>query len=248
MAKPEVLNKALPGNIKGAQVDDDLQAQVFEVGAVGDIYYDLAYGSTANLAAAAEDAALMSNAVKLRLLDGSAGGNVQRAIDMTVKDMFGDVQVVNGRSWGGAAGLKVLLPADADQGAYQDGFDALLGQVGEALASDLENDAQAVFGDIPAGTSGLAIRDAMIANYVEQALSGGYFTNAGDDAFKFMDPNGRGPVLDASGQPLLFSRDQVLAAQATAGTVPAQGVSQTDLDVGQAATLDADGNYVLSGN
>lgn len=216
MAAPETLNKALPGDIKPAQVDDDIQAMVFDTGQVGDIYYDLAFGATENVNAAVQDMALMSNSVKLRLLDGSAGGNVQRAIDMTVQDMFGDVQPVTGSSGGGKSGIKALLPKTADVQAYQTGFDALLGQVGDALASDLERD----MGDVPADGAQRAIANAAVANYVEQALAGGYFTNAGD-GFKFMDPNGRGPVLDAAGEPLIFSTDQVLAATATAGAVPA---------------------------
>jgi len=222
MAPPEMLNKSLPGNIKGSEVDNTLQAQVFDTDGIGEVYYDLAYGSQANVAQAAEDTAIMTNSVKLRLLDGSAGGNIQRAIDMTVKDMFGDVKVVTGGSSGGSAGMKVLLPADADQGVYQQGFDALLGQVGESLARDLERDADSVFGPIPPGTAGQAILDTQIANYVEQALANGYFSNSGgEEVFKFMDPNGRGPIEDASGQPLMFTREQVLAAQATAGAVPA---------------------------
>lgn len=216
MAPPETLNKSLPGDIKPAEIDDDLNAMVFDVGQVGDIYYDLGFGSVENVSQAAQDMALMSNSVKLRLLDGSAGGNVQRAIEMTVTDMFGDVKPVTGSASGGRAGLKVLLPGDADTGAYQTGFDALLGQVGDALASDLTRD----MGEVPADGAQRAIADAAVANYVEQALSAGYFTNAGD-GFKFMDPNGRGPVLDAAGEPLIFTREQVLAATSTAGAVPA---------------------------
>ena len=239
LAKPETLNKALPGSIKPAQVDDEIQAQLFDTGQIGDIYYDMTYGTTANVNAAVADAALMANSVKLRLLDGSSGGNLQRAIDLTVTDMFGEVKVVNGKSWGGAAGVKALLPKDADQNTYQQGFDALMGQVGAALADDLSADAGTIFGPVPGGTPGQAIQDAMIANYVEQALSSGYFTNAGDDAFKFIDPNGRGPVMDAAGEPLLFTRDQVLAATAaaTAGQEagrPTQNLNQPGMGAGWA--------------
>lgn len=243
-AAPETLNRALPGDIKPAEIDDEIQAQLFDVGGIGDVYYDMAFGSIENVNTATQDMALMSNSVKLRLLDGSAGGNLQRAIDLTVQDMFGDVQVVTGPTWGGRAGMKTLLPKDADQGAYQAGFDALLGQVGEALAADLRND----MGAPPDDGTQAAIADTAIANYVEQALAGGYFTNAGDDAFKFIDPNGRGPVLDAGGEPLLFTREQVLAATATTGAVAAQPIAdrQTELDVGAPMTVDADGNFVRS--
>ncbi len=160
MADPETLNKTLPGDIKSAQIDDELQAQIFDVGGIGDIYYDLAYGSIENATTAAADMALMANSVKLRLLDGSAGGNVQRAIDMTVADMFGNVQVISGKSWGSAAGLKALLPSDADVSAYQTGFDALLGQVGDAMARDMQRD----IGDIPGGGAQQAISERMVAN------------------------------------------------------------------------------------
>lgn len=229
MAAPETLNKTLPGDIKAAQIDDDLQAMVFDTGQVGDIYYDLGFGSIENVNAAAQDMALMSNSVKLRLLDGSAGGNVQRAIEMTVSDMFGDVQPVSGTSGGGKSGIKALLPKDADVGSYQSGFDALLGQVGDALAADLERD----MGEVPTDGAQRAIATSAVANYVEQALSGGYFTNAGD-GFKFMDPNGRGPVLDAAGEPLIFSTDQVLAATATAGAIPAGMVRNPATEAGAA--------------
>lgn len=244
-ATPETLNRTLPGEIKPAEIDDEIKSRVFDAGQIGDIYYDLAFGSTENVNTALQDFAVMSNSVKLRLLDGSAGGNLDRAVEMTIQDMFGDVQVVNGTSWGGRAGMKVLLPKDEDQQAYQTGFDALLGQVGEAIAEGLRND----LGAAPIDGTQQAIADAAVANYVEQALAGGYFTNAGDDVFKFIDPNGRGAVEDAGGEPLLFTREQVLAATATVGAVVPQPTDQqNDLDVGPAMEVDEDGNFVLSGN
>ena len=229
MVDPETLNKPLPGNINTTQVDNDLQVALFDTGEIGDIYYDMTFGSIENVNAATQDMALMSNSVKLRLLDGSSGGNIDRAIEMTVQDMFGDVQPVTGSASGGKSGLKVLLPKDADVGAYQAGFDALLGQVGDALASDLQRD----MGEVPTDGAQRSIADSAVANYVEQALSGGYFTNAGD-GFKFMDPNGRGPVLDAAGEPLIFSSEQVLAATATAGAVPAGMVRNPVSEAGAA--------------
>jgi hypothetical protein len=211
MVKPEDINKKLPGNVTTAQVDDEIQAQIFDEGQIGNIAYDLTYGATSNLQDAMQDTAVISNSVKLRLLDGSAS-NVQDAIDMTVRDMFGDVEVVTGSSAGGRAGMQVLLPTGTDRNQYQGGFDALLGEVGEALAADLEND----LGDVPADGGQRAIADAAVANYVEQTLAAGYFTNAGDGRYKFIDPNGRGAVLGPDGEPLTFSAQQVIMAGAEA--------------------------------
>lgn len=213
MVDGTALNKQLPGNVTPAQIDDDIQSQLFDSGQIGDIAYDLTYGSASNLNDAIADTALITNSVKLRMLDGSAGGNLQTAIDMTVKDMFGDVEVVNGRSWGGQAGMKVLLPTGTDQGTFQAGFDSLLGEVGEALAADLESD----LGDVPADNAQRAIAEAGVANYVEQTLAAGYFTNAGEGLFKFIDPNGRGAVMGRDGQPLTFTQQEVLAASAETG-------------------------------
>lgn len=227
--------KALPGDVKPAQVDNEIAAQVFDDGQIGDVAYDLTYGATSNLNDAIQDRAVMANSVKLRLLDGSAS-NLQDAIDQTVKDMFGDVEVVTGASYGGKAGMKVLLPTGTDANTYQAGFDSLLGEVGEALAADLEQD----LGTVSADNAQRAIAQSAVANYVEQTLSGGYFTNAGDGVFKFIDPNGRGAVLGRDGQPLTFTAAQVSAAGADADT------PMVDPEVGASWSVDADGNYVLS--
>jgi len=205
------------GDITDAQINQEIQSAVFDTGQIGDVAYDLTYGAGQNFNDAITDTSLMTNSVKMRLMDGTAGGNLQRAIDMTVKDVFGDVQVVTGSSSGGKAGMKLLLPKDAEVATYQAGFDALLGEVGEKLAIDLERDA----GDAPTEGSQAAIADAAISNYVEQTLSSGYFTGAGDGLFKFMDPNAGAPVENQAGEPLTFTLDEVLAAGATSATLAA---------------------------
>jgi hypothetical protein len=220
MASPEVLGKPLPGDMKSNQVEEIVADRVFDLNQIGDVYFDLTYGSVSNFEQAQSAQALMNNSVKLRLLDGSAGGNVQTAIDMTVRDMFGDVKVVTGKSWGGGAGIKVTLPTDADEGMYRSGFDSLLGRVGEAMAADIRRDGQV--GQAPTDGAQQAILAAGVANYVGQALANGYFANAGDGVFKFIDPNWGTAVLDETGQPLIFTRDEVLAAgaDAAAGSAP----------------------------
>lgn len=202
------------GDITSTQISTEIEAKLFDTGQIGDIAYDLTYGEASNFNDMTTDLALITNSVKLRLMDGSAGGSVERAIDMTVKDVFGDVQVVNGSMSGGKAGLKALLPTDADTRRYQAGFDALLGQVGEAQAMDLERDVDSALGPVEAGTAGQAIRDAQVANMVEQTLSAGYFTNAGDSVFKFIDPNSGSAVVNSAGEPITFTTDEVLAAGA----------------------------------
>jgi hypothetical protein len=53
-------------------------------------------GSTDNFQRVTEDSTLIARDVRLHLLDGTAGGNLQKAIELTTKDMYGDVQVVTG--------------------------------------------------------------------------------------------------------------------------------------------------------
>jgi len=66
--------------------------------------------------------------------------------------------------------------------------------------------------------SEMAIATAGRDQYIAQVLEEGYFTNAGDEQFVFIDPYTQAFVPSPEGGPMLFSRDEVLqtgmAAQA----------------------------------
>jgi hypothetical protein len=56
----------------------------------------------------------------------------------------------------------------------------------------------------------MAIATAGRDQYIAQVLEEGYFTNAGDDQFVFIEPYTQAFVPSPEGGPMLFSRDEVL--------------------------------------
>jgi hypothetical protein len=69
-----------------------------------------------------------------------------------------------------------------------------------------------------------AVLEATTANYAEQVLAEGYFRNSGD-GFVFIDPFVGGAIADQSGNPMVFTMPEVLAAR-PAPTSPAPMTDQ----------------------
>jgi hypothetical protein len=115
---------------------------------------------------------------------------------------------VTGRPWGGGAGIKITLPADADEQPYRQGFNALLATVDQAFTSYL----QPGMAGAPTGNSMASVMQGSMDEYRQEVLAEGFFTNAGDDAYVFLNPMTGTYVADESGEPLTFTADEVIEA------------------------------------
>lgn len=204
--------KDFPGKIpeSDANIGQRISEKLLDDNQIGDVVYGLSDGTADNYQRLADDGALMTNAVKLRLLDGSAS-SLEQAIDMTARDMWGDVEVVTGKSYGGGAGVKVLMPKGEDKTVMLDGFNALLPTIGDAIMADLTPSMASTVNTAGEAAIMSTARDLRVSTI----LSEGYFTAQGNDAYVFIDSMTGQPVPDPSGDgPLTFSRDAVLDASA----------------------------------
>jgi hypothetical protein len=210
MIDPEKLAGVMPNGITGTQINATIQDRIFDEGQIGDVIYGIHAGSTDNFQRVLADSTLIERDVKMHLLDGSAGGDLNRAVDLAVKDMFGDVQVV------AAAGVRVTLPAADDPRPMRDGFAGLRPRVADALKTDMHNGMVQLLGEDTdiAATGMQGIVSMGIDNAVGRVLDEGYFINAGGDQFQFFNTFTGTVIGNADGTPLLFKRSDVLAAGA----------------------------------
>lgn len=203
----------LAGDLNGttsAMINETIQDQIFNDGMIGDVIYGVRNGSIDNFSRMMADATLIERDVRLRLIDGSAGGNVQEAVRLTIKDMYGDVAVVAER------GVKVTLPKDIDPEPMRRGFKGLMPSVEEALRTDMRNGMIMILGqDVDPRATGMSeIIKAGVDNAVDQIMSSGYFINAGAERYQFFNTFTGTVIASERGDPLLFSRADVLAAGA----------------------------------
>lgn len=214
MIDPEKLAGAMPGGITPAQINGAIQDQIFAEGAIGDVIYGVSSGSIDNFQRVLADSTLIERDVKLHLLDGSAGGDLNKAVDLAIKDMFGDLEVVTG------AGMRITVPAGTDPEPLRRGFTGLRSQVADALRRDMRNGMVQIAGtDTAIRETGMADVISMgIDNAVGQVLDEGYFINAGGDQFQFFNPFTGTVIGTPEGEPLLFSRSDVIAAGAMVPT------------------------------
>lgn len=202
----------LPDNIRSVDIDASINRLVLDDGQLGDIMYLLSDGTAENFQRAEDDLKLFKNAVHLRLADGTAM-TADDAVRMTMKDMWGDVRAITGRGLGDQAAVKITLPVGEDPGPMRRGFDALLAQVGDALSASMTP-----------GLTGASTNDSMAAilatsrdNYVTDATDTGYFANFGRGEYAYVDPRTGAYVPDENGDPLTFTKQEVIfAGQAAA--------------------------------
>lgn len=208
MIDPEKLAGALPGGITPSQINSTIQDRIFQEGEIGDVLYGLTGGGVDNLERIRADSTLIERDVRLHLIDGSAGGDLNKAIDLTVKDMYGEVQVVRGNS------VKVAIPKGEDPEAYTKGFTGLRSTVADAMRADMRNGMLQILGEeVKIEASGMAgVVKMGVDNAVSQVLAEGYFINAGGTDFQFFNPFTGTVVGKSDGTPLLFSKSDVLAA------------------------------------
>lgn len=189
------------------KLKQQIQEQIFDEGEIGDVFYGLTDGTAENIAYATNDSELFLKSVQLRLATGQAS-DASEAIKQTALDRFGDVQVVTGKAYGGGAGARVTLPKGEDAKPYRMGFNGLLPDVGEAFMNYLTPEIAGM---------GLTKTELFMATagrdyYVSQVLEEGYFSNAGDNGFVFINPYTSGAIPGADGKPLVFTREQVMSA------------------------------------
>lgn len=189
----------------------DIQSAIagaIEENTIADVMYGITDGTATNMQRIGTDMALIESAVRLRLIDGSAT-TPDQAVDMTIRDMFGDVRVVRDRN------VKITLPSNEDARPMLDGFNALLGEVGSALHAQMTP----ALAGVATSNGEAQVLGAARDMYVEQALADGYFTNAGPGSFVYVDPATGAYVPAADGTPLIFSAEDVLQAGAVAGAL-----------------------------
>lgn len=203
----------LAGDLNGvtsAQISETIQDQIFNENMIGDAIYGVQDGSIDNFARMMADATLIERDVRLRLIDGSANGNVQEAVRLTIKDMYGDMRVMRGRN------TKVALPADIAPEPMQRGFTGLMPAVETALRTDMRNGMIMILGDDvdPRRTGMSEIIKNGVDNAVNQIMAEGYFINAPGEQYQFFNPYTGSVIASQDGKPVLFSRADVLAAGA----------------------------------
>lgn len=198
----------LPGEIdfSPTEISTRVQEKLLDENQVGDVVYGITDGTAENFATLERDTVLIERAVEMALRTGEAS-NLEQAIDQVSRDMYGDIRVVTGKSWGGGAGLKITLPAGEDEAPYRDGFNALMLSVGDALEAHLTPG----IADAATSDSSAAILVRARDRYVNEAMSEGYFTNSGD-GYVFIDPKTGAYVPTPDGSPLFFTQQQVLEA------------------------------------
>lgn len=202
----------LPG--KPAHTQDEIkqavQQRLFDNNGIASLSYGLSDGSAKNYDRAAQDGTLLVRDVTLRLMDGSAGGNLDTAVDLAKNDLFGkNIKAAVGSGQG--AGFRVTVDQSVDQQQLASGFTGLLGKVQAAIVAS--TDPLVRMGDVATGSRAvtLAVRD----NYVRNALAEGYFANYGEGNFTFVEPRTGQAIPGADGKPLTFTLDDVRASAAS---------------------------------
>jgi len=133
----------LPGKApyKTDDINQQIQSDIMDAGQLGDVYYGLSDGSTANLLAAQRDAKLLGNAVELRVRSGES---LPEAVAGAAKDLYGDVKPVEGDS---RVNAHILVPSTADEGKVLDGLHSVMPDVKSALESQFKAPSAAPSGD-----------------------------------------------------------------------------------------------------
>lgn len=206
MVDPEKLPVEMPQGQKPADIKLAIANQLFQPGGVAATLYRTNQGTAKNFDRATLDGTLLTRGVTLHLLDGSAGGDLNKAIDMTSKELFGDMKVEQGQNY------QVAVPTSVDRNVLATGFNALLPTVEDAIKKQTN---QFIVTANPANGQ-RAVVSASIDNLSRNLGSGenGHFANSGEGSFAFYLPDGT-EVHGADGKPMLFTVDDVKSAAAS---------------------------------
>jgi hypothetical protein len=220
MVDPADMKSKLPGGVTDGQIETAIGELVFDENEIGDVIHNISNGESESIYNAGLDGTLILKAAKLRLVDGSAS-SADEAVRKVMRDMYGDVRVVTGKSWGGAAGVKIVLPKDEPAEPLYQGFNALLPQVADAVAADLTAGANP---DMDKTAASIFVQGR--TNRVSTVLDEGYFTGDERNGFRFIDPKTGQAIPDENGEDLVFTYQAVL--QAGASRAAAQRQADTE--------------------
>ncbi|TCL70653.1 hypothetical protein [Rhizobium sp. BK251] len=162
----------MSGDVKPADIDDQLYSSVWAPGAIGDASYGVAYGDTASLERAQRGGELMKKAVQLRV---SQGQDLETAVAGASKDLFGDMKVYDG-SYGVNANLPV--PSDTDEDTLYSGLNSAKTSFKAALELQRQRVIDGSKADVADG--GRAIIDQSTQNRIDDILENGVFVVSGD--------------------------------------------------------------------
>jgi GH24 family phage-related lysozyme (muramidase) len=211
-------------------MEDQATAQIKAPNSLGETYYGLMFMDPANGARADRDAALVGNLARLYI---SSRHQPKDAVDMAIKDLFGDVKAYNKTLPGGRGNVSILVPSATYEAASQYsfvpggmtglvnrappplelGFTRLVPQV-EAVVSER---AQAAHQQLHGTLSDAVIQDHY-QRAVDDVMTQGAFRRFGN-GIGFYDPYRHGFVADRFGKPLMWTLDQVISL----GQVEPQG-------------------------
>lgn len=123
-------------DVKDDKIAEQLQTDVFAPGKLGNVVYGLS-GGTGDTGKASRNNGLLTNAVKLRMVQGQS---LADAVAGASKDLFGDLKVVDfhSRISKGALNVQVTAPTGVDQSTMLQGFDRLRPKVQAALQAQAE--------------------------------------------------------------------------------------------------------------
>lgn len=209
MIDPAKLAGKLPGGVTDGMISDTIQTRIFDIDAIGDAIYGVENGSPENFGRMQADATLIERSVRLHLIDGSAA-SLEDAVSMTIKDMYGDVQLVTGQ------GVKITLKPEDNPQTFRAGFTELKPKMKDALMADMKNGMIMMFGeDTDLRSTGMKkIIETGIENAAQRVMDEGFFADAGNGKYQFFNPYTATVIADETGKPVLFTREDVLAAGA----------------------------------
>ncbi len=176
---------------KPAVIAQAWQDEVMAPGKIGDIFYGLSEGGMAqNYVRSQRDAKLVTAALNVRLRGGE---NLEDAVKGVAKDLYGDVQVVEGDS---RVNLQIYIPAKDDPDEITDGLARALPDVRAAMIAYPRPQGET-------RDSSAAIFEAAPKVYAELVINEGFFRNYGD-GYVFIDTYGDEPVFGKDGKPIIF--------------------------------------------
>lgn len=226
MVDPDKLGSKL--EVKDDAIKQEIADTVFDAGGIGTISYGLHAATAENLQAVGAANDLLYRDAKLRLLDGTAH-DAPSAVAAAARDMFGDDQVITSSAGGGftlpvgigaitlggqqgTAQIAVTAPKAVDPEQLKRGFGNLAPMVRSATRAFMIGNG---LGAAPGESNAPLIMS--VDNYVDTAMTDGYFTDAGgflpagQKGYVFFYNDGPIPRPDGQG-PLIFTLDDVLAA------------------------------------
>lgn len=214
MVDPAKLPGEMPVGQKPTDVKVAVQQNLFDNNGIAGVRYGQAYGSPENYIRMQNDGTLLNNSVTLHLMDGSAGGSMDKAVSMASKELFGDIKVMKTTGQPGlnqgSAGVLATIPASEDPSQLQPGFTGLRSRVKDAIDAIVAP----ALAKASTATGERAVLEAAHGNRTLDILTEGFFADYGDGRYTFVDPKTALAIPGSDGKPLSFSLDDVKAAAA----------------------------------